>query len=698
MKGFLKYHLVYTNIAIFYLIVSFLTRLVLLFHPITQSKFSILEISKIFGLGLLSDLFVFIIFGAILWLYLIFLSNSKYKKPYGYIILGVFVAILLYILSGKSILSEYGGVLPEIGIAFISLKIIFFAAILFTDKYRKSIRLALFSITIFLFVLLIIQNAVSEFFFWNEFGVRYNFIAVDYLVYTNAVIGNIMESYPVVPLFASVGILSFAATYIIIIKSKSFLEDLPNFPNKLKIIGVQLVLLVSAFLILPIITSQQNSSNVFTNELQSNGLQKFYKAFTNSELDYFEFYETLPEEELAQFDSIVNVNYKNNTNNITSEGTEIKKNVVLITVESLSEEFMKHYGNQNNITPFLDQLAEESLFFTNLYATGNRTVRGLEAVTLCLPPTPGESVVKRKDNKNKFTIGSVFQSKGYTTKYLYGGEAYFDNMQDFFGGNGYDIVDKSSLKPNEISFSNIWGVCDEDMAKKAIHVMNEEAKTGKPFFNHWMTVSNHRPFTYPEGKISISGTAKSREGGVMYTDYALKQFFEMAKKQAWFKNTVFVVVADHCASSSGKTELPMDKYRIPAFIYAPGFIQPQKIDKLVSQIDVMPTVLGILNFKYQSKFFGKDVLKTNYIPRAFIATYQDLGYIKDDVLTIISPIKKTKQFDLIQQKNEALTTKYSIIYEEKPKTKIDLKLKKETIAFYQTASHILKTKKYEKIK
>lgn len=696
MKSILKHHLVYTNIAIFYLIVSFLTRLVLLFHPITQSKFSILEISKIFGLGLISDLFIFIIFGAILWLYLIFLSNSKFKKPYGYIILGVFVSILLYILSGKSILSEYGGVVPEIGIAFVSLKTIFFAALLFTEKYRKQIRFALFSLTIFLFVLLIIQNAVSEFFFWNEFGVRYNFIAVDYLVYTNAVIGNIMESYPVVPLFASVGILAFAATYIIIKKSKSYLENLPNFSNKLKIIGVQILLLGSAFLILPSITSQQNSSNVFANELQSNGLQKFYKAFTNSELDYFEFYETLPENDLAQFDSIINLNYKNNTNNITSEGKEIKKNVVLITVESLSADFMKHYGNTNTITPFLDQLAEESLFFTNLYATGNRTVRGLEAVTLCLPPTPGESVLKRIDNKNKFTTASIFNSKGYTSKFLYGGDAFFDNMQDFFGGNGYDIVDKSSLKPNEISFSNIWGVCDEDMAKKAIQVMNNEAKTDKPFFNHWMTVSNHRPFTYPEGKISISGTAKSREGGVMYTDYALKQFFEMAKKQTWFKNTVFVIVADHCASSSGKTELPMDKYRIPAFIYAPGFIQPQKVDKLVSQIDVMPTVLGILNFNYTSKFFGQNVLQKNYKPRAFIATYQDLGYIKDDVLTIISPQKKVKQFDLSQQKNETLGTAYSIFYEEKPKTKIAVKLKKETIAVYQTASFILKNKKYQK--
>ena len=138
MKTFIKQHIVYTNIAIFYLIVSFLTRLVLLFHPITQSKFSALEVLKIFGFGLLSDFFIFILIGAILWLYLIFLSNSKFKKPYGYIILGIFIAILLYIISGKSILSEYGGVLPEIGLAFVGLKTLFFGALLFTENIENK--------------------------------------------------------------------------------------------------------------------------------------------------------------------------------------------------------------------------------------------------------------------------------------------------------------------------------------------------------------------------------------------------------------------------------------------------------------------------------------------------------------------------------------------------------------------------------
>jgi phosphoglycerol transferase MdoB-like AlkP superfamily enzyme len=334
--------------------------------------------------------------------------------------------------------------------------------------------------------------------------------------------------------------------------------------------------------------------------------------------------------------------------------------------------------------------------FSNLYAVGNRTVRGLEAVTLCLPPTAGESVVKRVDNKEKFSTGSVFKQKGYNVKYLYGGDAYFDNMQDFFGGNGYEIIDKKTFKPNEITFQNIWGVCDEDMYNKAITEMNSEFKENKPFFNHIMTVSNHRPFTYPNDKIDIPGDAKSREGGVKYTDFAMKEFFNKAKRQPWFANTVFVILADHCASSSGKTELPIDKYRIPAMVYSPGFIAPKHYTNLMSQIDVMPTVFGLLNFNYQSKFFGQDVLKSDYKPRALIATYQNLGLIKDNVLTIISPKQQVKQLQLTLIPNPKVTSEFQLLYEQKPIAKPRLDLENETISYYQTASGMLKNKKYQK--
>lgn len=679
-----------------YVVLSLILRIVLLFHPITSASFGWGEIAKIFLTGLISDIFVFVIASALLWLYLIFLSNSKYEKPWGYIIFGLLVALLLYVSLGNTILNEYGGSLPEIGISFIALKTILFGLMLFLPQYRSKIRLVLYSLAIFIFVLVIVQNTLSEFFFWNEFGVRYNFIAVDYLVYTNEVIKNIIESYPVVPLFIGVGLLTAFITYRIVRKTLPFLEKLPSFPAKLINLASYTVLFVLALIAIPILGKQETSANIFANELQANGLYRFYLAFMNSELDFNKFYITLPENNAFALvkEDISGINGNTTERKIVSDKPENKKNVVLITIESLSADFMKSYGNTSNITPFLDSLATKSTFYSNLYAVGNRTIRGLESVTLCLPPSAGESIVKRKDNKNKFSTGSIFKQKGYTVKFLYGGDAYFDNMEDFFGGNGYDIVDKKTFTPNEITFANVWGVCDEDMAKKAIKTMNDEAKTGKPFFNHWMTVSNHRPFTYPAGKIDIPNDSKSRDGGVKYTDYALKQFFKMAQKQSWYQNTIFVVLADHCASSAGKTELPMDKYRIPALIFEPG--QTGNINPvLMSQIDIMPTLLGKLNFSYTSKFYGQDVANASYKPRAFIATYQDLGFIKDNTLTIISPKQRVKQFDLVVQPS-TLPKEFWLMYEEKPVKQINQVLVDKTVAYYQTTSSLLKGKKLNK--
>jgi phosphoglycerol transferase MdoB-like AlkP superfamily enzyme len=688
------------NLALFYIIVSFILRIVLIFHPITQTSFVFVDTMKIFLIGIFSDAFVFMTATGFLWLYLIFISNSKYKKPYGYIIFGLLVALLLYIASGKTILNEYGGALPKIGMIFVGIKTLLFGLLLFLPKYRSQIRFWLFTFVMFLYVVLILQNGISEYFFWNEFGVKYNFIAVNYLVYTNEVIGNIMESYPVIPLFSGLFIIAGIVTYFIVKRTRNYIDAIPTFTDKLKLSAIYFIVLGLSLLAIPFLAKKENSQNVFANELQANGIYRFYLAFLNSELDYFKFYKTLPEKEAFALlgKQIPSISGVSTLRPITSNAAETPKNVVLITIESYSADFMKAYGNDQNITPFLDNLAQKSLLFTNLYAVGNRTVRGLEAVTLCFPPTAGESVVKRKDNKDKFSIGSIFKQKGYNVKFLYGGDAFFDNMEDFFTGNGYGIVDKKALTPEEVTFANIWGVCDEDMANKAIKVMNTEAKTGKPFFNHWMTVSNHRPFTYPNDKIDIPGDAKSREGGVKYTDYALKKFFDMASKQSWYKNTVFVILADHCASSAGKTELPVDKYRIPAMIYSPGFIQPQKYTNVMSQIDVMPTLFGLLHFNYQSKFYGQDVLKADYKPRALIATYQDLGLIKDNVLTIISPKQAVKQFQLTLKPDQKVAPEFQIYYDQVPLGKERTDLVNETISYYQTASDILKKKKYQKLK
>lgn len=193
-------------------------------------------------------------------------------------------------------------------------------------------------------------------------------------------------------------------------------------------------------------------------------------------------------------------------------------------VESLSADFLKAFGNNQNLTPYLDHAGNQSVFFTNIYATGTRTVYGLSAITLSMPPIPGNSIVRRPNNENMFSLGSVLKSKGYTNQFLYGGFGYFDNMNYFFHHNGHDIIDRSDFSDDEITFSNAWGVCDEDLFNKALSEADKLYNNNLPFFQFIMTTSNHRPFTFPEGKIDLP--LYQRESAVKYTDYAIGNFFK----------------------------------------------------------------------------------------------------------------------------------------------------------------------------
>ena len=236
------------------------------------------------------------------------------------------------------------------------------------------------------------------------------------------------------------------------------------------------------------------------------------------------------------------------------------------------------------------------------------------------------------------------------------------------------------------------------MADKMIQVLNKDQRSGQPFFAHWMTVSNHRPFTYPNGKITIPGDARSRNGGVMYTDYALHRFFTMAEQQPWFNNTIFIIVADHCASSAGKVALPLDKYRIPCIVYSRGFIQPRKVTTLMSQIDIMPTVFGLLHLSYTSKFIGEDIFSPSYRPRAFMATYQDMGFLQDSILTVLSPVRQIRAYQIRPSHNTGsglLPKDFISDFDEVPLPAASDSLRNEAISYYQTTSWILQNGKYQ---
>jgi phosphoglycerol transferase MdoB-like AlkP superfamily enzyme len=264
---------------------------------------------------------------------------------------------------------------------------------------------------------------------------------------------------------------------------------------------------------------------------------------------------------------------------------------------------------------------------------------------LSIPPTPGNSIVKRPNNDHLYTLGEVFADHGYEPLYIYGGYGYFDNMNAFFGGNGYTVIDRTAIPKEAIHMENIWGVADEDLYTLALNELDQRASAGKPFFAHLMTTSNHRPYTYPDGHIDIP-SGSGREGAVKYTDWAIGDFIDRARSKPWFANTVFVILADHTASGRGKTDLPVEQFRIPLILYSPGNIAPQRINTLASQIDVAPTLLALLNFTYRSRFFGHDIVTEGpQHQRAFLANYQTVGYLEDDLLIELRPQRRWRVVD-----------------------------------------------------
>ncbi|NDW19794.1 LTA synthase family protein [Dysgonomonas sp. 216] len=360
-------------------------------------------------------------------------------------------------------------------------------------------------------------------------------------------------------------------------------------------------------------------------------------------------------------------------------------NIVIFLQESLGAEYVGCLGGLP-LTPNLDKWAEEGLLFTNLYCTGTRSVRGIEAVTTGFLPSPSESVVKLSNSQSGFfTLADLLSRKGYNTSFIYGGMANFDNMASFFNGNGFqNILDESSFDKDgaQYAMKGTWGYSDEDLAVKANNYF--KSLGDKPFFSLMFSTSNHEPFEFPDGRIELYEQPKNTVHNAMkYADYAIGKLLDLAKEEAYFDNTVFIIVADHNTRTYGKNLVPVNKFHIPALIIAPNIDKGIKYERLCSQIDIPATLLSIAGVENVNPMPGRDLmtLPDSVAGRSIMQFHEINGFRVEDQIVIMQPNKEALQFQIVNDTTFIPAT-------------LDPELAKDALAHVLAAFYLYKDRKY----
>jgi len=563
------------------------------------------------------------------------------------------------------------------------------AAWLLSDRvYRSSpMRVTILAASGIAFFSLTFLAAV-EYFFFQEFDARFNLVSVDYLLYPTEVVGDIWNAYPVVTVAAIVAVLSIVTVLILRRPLLAGTQASTTLRARSAVFAAYAVLLGSAIALIDK-DSFALSTNRVTNEIAANGAGSFFNALRTSEIDYHAYYATRAPQAnlrtlrtaLAQGDGRFLDAGLDRAFPVRADGLG-RLNVVVVVSESFGAEFSRAYGGDRDWTPYFDAYSKQGLMFANMYASGTRTVRGLEAITASIPPIPTTSILHRPGNAGIANWGSVMRGLGYSASFFYGGYGQFDDMNAFFAGNGFEVADRRAID-GPVRFENIWGVADEDLYDLAMRRFDTLSTSGKPFFAIIMNTSNHKPYTFRPGVPGVKPEGGGRESGVRYADYAQAYLLREAAKHRWFDDTLFVIVADHGARVYGREDIPLKTYRIPMLFYAPKHLAPGRVDTLTTQIDVAPTVLGLLGLPYSAPFFGEDVRHTAAKDRvAFFSHNHDVALYRDGELAILGLKKSVKNV-----RYDATTNSYS-------PAPADPALDSLAVAYYQTAYDMFREHRY----
>ncbi|MCT7527103.1 LTA synthase family protein [Aliarcobacter cryaerophilus] len=540
----------------------------------------------------------------------------------------------------------------------------------------------LLNVYILSFLILAVFIECASFPFFAQYDLRPNYLFIEYLEYPQEVSSLLFKDYK----------LQFIAAFLIIslvvtlyIKSKFI-----NFENVFQQSYLSRILMLLPILLVLFIGIRSSlghrpvnisdalySTNRVINEITKNSLHSLgYAYYSNkkTENNIAKYGKIDIKEAYKLVSSAIGVEYKDEKRPFYREvksklDSKKQKNLVIFIQESMGAQFTGFIGN-NTLTPNLDKLAKDYISFTNLYSNGTRSVRGLAALTSGTLPINGVEVIKRnKSQQDYFTIASLLKPYGYKSSFIYGGEARFDNMKSWYLGNGFDEVIEQKDYENPI-FTSTWGVSDEDLVIKANEKFKSHYANKENFVSVMFSSSNHMPFELPEGKIEFEKNIPkaSVENAIKYADFAIGKFFELAKKEAYFKNTVFVVISDHNVRVYGDQIVPIDMFQIPAVIISDN-IPPQIFSRLTSQSDVLATALDLIGIDLSYPILGNSIFKDNKKDINLMLFDEIYAYRKEDKVAILVPNMPIKTYlykdkKLIEIEEDSLLEKeaLSLIY------------------------------------
>lgn len=355
------------------------------------------------------------------------------------------------------------------------------------------------------------------------------------------------------------------------------------------------------------------------------------------------------------------------------------KNVVLIFMESMSANLMGSFGSAKNLTPFLDSLYQQSLSFSHFYSSGIHTNHGMYSTLYSFPAIMKRNAMKGSVIPIYSGLPTILKDNGYQNLFFMTHESQYDNMNAFFRTNGFDEIYAQENYPAE-KVVNSFGVQDDFLYQYALPVLNKKAASGHPFFTVLLSISNHPPYVIPD--YFEPHSEKPEDQIVEYADWSIKQFMTEAGKQPWFDNTIFVLLGDHGKLvGSPESEIPQSYNHIPLMIYGKG-IQPEIKDQFGGQIDVAPTLLGLLNISYIQNNFGIDLLKEQR-PCMFY-TADNLIAVRDTTHLYIYSPDNQQEFRYEQAENELHFAESSQAFEQ---------LKRYCFSMLQSTEYLVKEHK-----